>query len=135
MKKGGRVHFFGLDPLTAKIPSLCSWTKLICGVINVHCRHTNWKIRSLSIRAAVCWFLAVTVWVNDKFLCEIFWNDFPYLHALWHVLIAITALKACVLFSYFQVTQEHPEYIVSLRYAQEMPGFINLIQRHCISSI
>ena len=80
-----------------------------------YCRHDDWKIRSLAIRAAITWFVAVVVWLNDKFLCEAFWINFPYLHAIWHLYIAVAGMLACVIFSYFHVDEEFPRYKAVLR--------------------
>ena len=54
-------------------------------------------------------------WVNDRFLCEVFWFHFPYLHSGWHIMIFLSAYTACVLFAYFQATHERPELDAQLR--------------------
>lgn len=61
--------------------------------------------------------LALVCWGCDRFLCDTWWGaSFPYLHAVWHVLIFIAAYTACVLFAYFAVQDEHPTRIGELKY-------------------
>ena len=81
-----------------------------------YCSSKDWRVRSLAIRSAVLWLLAVVFWTNDKFLCDSFWHKFPYLHSGWHILIFLSAYTACVLFAYFHVLQERPELDASLRW-------------------
>lgn len=41
---------------------------------------------------------------------------FPYLHAIWHVLIFLAAYTGLVLYAYFTVRDEKPELAPVLRY-------------------
>lgn len=71
----------------------------------------------LGFRCAVIWVCAVTCWLNDRLLCDT-WSaiHFPYLHALWHVLIFISSYTCLVLFAYFHAQYERPQAKVHLRY-------------------
>ncbi|XP_047000026.1 alkaline ceramidase [Schistocerca americana] len=76
-----------------------------------------WRVYRLGVRCAAVWLLAVTCWLNDRLLCDTWLSlNFPYLHALWHVLIFIASYTACVLFAYFAVQEERPEQTPMLRY-------------------
>ena len=56
------------------------------------------------------WLTAVTLWISDRVFCS-FWLSisFPYLHALWHILIAINSNEAIVVVSYLVVKYQDPE--------------------------
>lgn len=75
------------------------------------------RIYRLGIRCATMLGLAVTCWVLDKFFCDTWWgSSFPYLHALWHILIFISSYTACVLFAYYAVKEDHKNRIPDLKY-------------------
>lgn len=77
----------------------------------------NWRVLRLGYRCGVVLALALACWIVDKFYCDSWWGaNFPYLHAIWHVLIFIAAYTACVLFAYFAVQDEHPNRIAELKY-------------------
>ncbi|KAG8189803.1 hypothetical protein JTE90_008113 [Oedothorax gibbosus] len=68
------------------------------------------RVVKLGHRCAWVWFMALVCWINDRLFCE-FWSKlyFPYLHGAWHLLIAIVAYSACVLFAYFDACDTVPE--------------------------
>ncbi|XP_063225268.1 alkaline ceramidase [Bacillus rossius redtenbacheri] len=75
------------------------------------------RVQRLGVRCAAVWVLAVACWLNDRLFCETWLAlDFPYLHALWHVLIFIASYTALVLFAYFSVREERPDTFPALRY-------------------
>nr|CAD7430762.1 unnamed protein product [Timema monikensis] len=75
------------------------------------------RVYRLGIRCAAVWLLAVACWLNDRLFCETWLAlNFPYLHALWHILIFIASYTALVLFAYFAVKEERPDTTPVLRY-------------------
>lgn len=75
------------------------------------------RVYRLGIRCAVVLSLAIFCWINDRMFCDV-WSEmkFPYLHGLWHILIFIAAYTICVLFAYFFVSEEKPEWGPRLKY-------------------
>uniref|UniRef100_A0A336ML14 Alkaline ceramidase n=1 Tax=Culicoides sonorensis TaxID=179676 RepID=A0A336ML14_CULSO len=75
------------------------------------------RVYRLSIRCAIVLSLAIFCWINDRIFCDV-WSElkFPYLHGLWHILIFIAAYSICVLFAYFFVSEEKPEWAPRLKY-------------------
>ncbi|XP_078478130.1 alkaline ceramidase 1 isoform X2 [Lampetra fluviatilis] len=72
-------------------------------------RCANRDVLRLSLMLVVLWSLAIACWISDRFQCS-FWQGlgFPYLHSIWHVMIAISSTYCCVLFSYFEAVTEVP---------------------------
>lgn len=80
-------------------------------------RERSQRIYRLGIRSALVLALAILCWVLDKFFCDTApIKTFPYLHAVWHILIFISSYTACVLFAYYAVKEEHVNRIADLRY-------------------
>ncbi|KAH9397961.1 Hydrolyzes the sphingolipid ceramide into sphingosine and free fatty acid, partial [Tyrophagus putrescentiae] len=75
------------------------------------------RVKRLGVRCCLCWAAAVISWILDRMFCET-WSAYnaPYLHGVWHVLIAIASYTVCILFAYFQATNEHDELLPVLRY-------------------
>lgn len=83
---------------------------------NFH-RERSLRIYRLGLRTAVVMVLAIVCWLLDKFFCDTVLGEyFPYLHALWHVLIFISSYTACVLFAYYAVKEEYANRIPDLKY-------------------
>ncbi|KFM58330.1 Alkaline ceramidase, partial [Stegodyphus mimosarum] len=80
-------------------------------------RCRNLRVVKLGYRCAWVWIAAVICWINDRLFCEI-WSklNFPYLHGAWHILIAIAAYTACVLFAYFDACDTVPEQLPVMRF-------------------
>lgn len=76
-------------------------------------RERSSRIYNLGIRSALVLAAAIVCWVLDKFFCD---EKFPYLHAMWHILIFISSYTACVLFAYYAVKEEYVNRIADLRY-------------------
>lgn len=75
------------------------------------------RIYRLGLRTTLVMVLAITCWILDKFFCDTYLGQkFPYLHAIWHVLIFISSYTACVLFAYYAVKEEYVNHIPDLRY-------------------
>ncbi|XP_058797303.1 alkaline ceramidase [Phymastichus coffea] len=75
------------------------------------------RVYRLGLRCGAVWVLAVTCWLNDRLFCDTWLNlNFPYLHALWHLLIFIASYTAAVLFAYFTVKDEKPHQSPILKY-------------------
>ncbi|XP_054160144.1 alkaline ceramidase-like [Oppia nitens] len=70
----------------------------------------NSRVKRLGLRCFLCWIFAMFSWIFDRLFCDV-WSavNFPYLHGLWHILIAITSYTICVLFAYFDAIKEHEE--------------------------
>jgi len=56
------------------------------------------------------WAVAVTVWICDRIFCS-FWLSisFPYLHAIWHVLILFSSNEAIVVSAYLLIKYQYPQ--------------------------
>jgi len=75
------------------------------------------RVYRLGLRSTAVWLLAVTCWLNDRLLCDVWMNlNFPYLHALFHLLIFIASYTMAVLFAYFSVKEEKPQQTPILKY-------------------
>ncbi len=72
------------------------------------CKST--KVVKLAYIGILWWFLAVTLWLSDRLLCDI-WKSlsFPYFHCGWHVFILLGSNIGCVLGCYFYARSEHKE--------------------------
>lgn len=66
------------------------------------------RIKNLGVRCCLCWAAAVISWIMDRMFCETWSNyNLPYLHGVWHILIAIASYTVCVLFAYFDAIHEY----------------------------
>lgn len=94
------------------------WYAIIINLICVfHFREKSQRIYRLGLRTTLVMVLAITCWVLDKFFCDTYLGQkFPYLHAIWHILIFISSYTACVLFAYYAVKEEYVNHIPDLRY-------------------
>jgi alkaline ceramidase len=54
--------------------------------------------------------VAVTIWICDRMFCS-FWISisFPYLHAIWHVLILFSSNEAIVISAYLIIKYQYPQ--------------------------
>lgn len=88
---------------------------ILMGVELRRCR--NARVVRLGLRCTIIWLVALACWINDRLFCDM-WSavNFPYLHGAWHLLIAIVAYTACVLFAYFDAWNEVPEKVPVLMY-------------------
>lgn len=81
------------------------------------CSEQSMRILRLGVRSAILFGLALTCWILDKFFCDTWWgSSFPYLHAMWHILIFISSYTICVLFAYYAVKEDHINRIPDLRF-------------------
>eukprot|EP00096_Caligus_rogercresseyi_P014800 TRINITY_DN7292_c0_g1_i1.p1 TRINITY_DN7292_c0_g1~~TRINITY_DN7292_c0_g1_i1.p1 ORF type:complete len:273 (+),score=55.79 TRINITY_DN7292_c0_g1_i1:56-874(+) len=75
------------------------------------------RIQNLGKRSIWVWLAAITCWVNDRVLCDVWISmQFPYLHGFWHVFIFISSYSAVVMFAYFDVKNNFPLREPVLRY-------------------
>lgn len=80
-------------------------------------RERSIRIYRLGLRSGLVMALAIVCWLLDKFFCDTALGQyFPYLHAMWHVLIFISSYTACVLFAFYAVKEEYTNRIPDLRY-------------------
>lgn len=80
-------------------------------------RERSMRIYRLGMRSALGLIMAIVCWLLDKFFCDtVLGEKFPYLHAMWHILIFISSYTACVLFAYYAVKEEYTNRIPDLRY-------------------
>lgn len=81
------------------------------------CSSSERRITTLGKRSIVLWGLAITCWVNDRFLCS-WWSGvgFPYLHGAWHILIFLASYSAIVIYAYFEVRNNKTSKVARLRY-------------------
>jgi alkaline ceramidase len=56
------------------------------------------------------WAIAVTIWICDRMFCP-FWISisFPYLHAIWHVLILFSSNEAIVVCAFLLIKYQFPQ--------------------------
>ena len=75
------------------------------------------RVKKLAIRTNIAFGAAVGCWISDRLFCDT-WSavSFPYLHGVWHLIIAITSYTICVIFSYIDAAQEAPESLPAIRY-------------------
>lgn len=80
-------------------------------------RETNQRVYRLGLRTLTILLLAIVCWVLDKTCCDTWWGaKFPYLHAMWHVLIFLSSYTLCVLFAFYAVREERADRIPDLKY-------------------
>lgn len=73
-------------------------------------RCDNRRVRNLGIHCLGMWAVAVTIWILDRMLCSIWLSiSFPYLHAIWHVLILFSSNEAIVISGYLVIKQQFPQ--------------------------
>lgn len=71
-------------------------------------RCKNPEVVKLAYIGILWWFCAVTLWLSDRLLCDI-WKSlaFPYFHCGWHIFILLGSNIGCVLGCYFYAFSEH----------------------------
>jgi len=73
------------------------------------------SVRELFNRTMVAWVLSIFCWILDKFAC-IYVLHIPYFHAIFHLLITISAYSVIVLHAYFKAKTQYPESKPQLQY-------------------
>ncbi|CAF0821802.1 unnamed protein product [Rotaria sordida] len=70
----------------------------------------NRRIKNLGIHCVGMWAIAVTIWICDRMFCS-FWISisFPYLHAIWHVIILFSSNEAIVICAYLVIKYHYPQ--------------------------
>lgn len=93
------------------------------------------KVVKLGVRTLLALILAALAWTSDRFMCWV-WKavHLPVLHALWHVLIFITAYGMQVLFCYFHAAQDVPESRPVLRFWPRRAFSWGLPYVYCLSA-
>ncbi|XP_072261273.1 alkaline ceramidase 1 isoform X1 [Pyxicephalus adspersus] len=78
---------------------------------------TNQDIINLAIVSFCLWFVAISCWLSDRFLCN-FWKriNFCYLHSFWHVFICLTVGHVNTVFAFFDAQYEIPECNLQVQY-------------------
>lgn len=77
-------------------------------LINQFCREKIQRIYRFGLVIEVTTILAVVCWILDKFFCDtMLGQKFPYLHAIWHVLIFISTYSAIVLVAYYAIKEDY----------------------------
>jgi alkaline ceramidase len=73
-------------------------------------RSDNRRIKILGIHCLGTWAIAVTIWICDRMFCY-FWISisFPYLHAIWHILILFSSNEAIVVCAYLLIKYQYPQ--------------------------
>lgn len=69
---------------------------------------TDQRINRLAYRGTITACIAMSVWLLDRMFCSV-WHTLgaPYLHGLWHILIAFSSSVVIWLFAYFHIEREH----------------------------
>ncbi|XP_069784027.1 alkaline ceramidase 1 [Narcine bancroftii] len=105
-------------------------------------RCTDQRIIHLAFSTVAWWFIAISCWLSDRFLCA-FWRhiNFYYLHSFWHVLINMAVIHGVTLFAYFDAFYEIPETKPEVNYWPESWQFLglphlviktkNILQKNC----
>ncbi|KAH9417710.1 alkaline ceramidase isoform X1 [Dermatophagoides pteronyssinus] len=75
------------------------------------------RIRRLGWRCCICWIAAVTSWILDRMFCDT-WSAYnlPYLHGVWHIMIAIASYTVCVLFAYFDAIHNYQDLLPVIKF-------------------
>merc|ERR1719334_1294066 len=89
---------------------------MVCQLLTCD-RVSERRVATLGRRSITLWGLAITCWINDRFLCP-WWASvgFPYLHGAWHILIFLASYTAIVIYAYFEVRNHLPDKLAELRY-------------------
>nr|CAD7568011.1 unnamed protein product [Timema californicum] len=70
-------------------------------------RRMTGRMQRLGLRTVAVWVLAVACWIADRVLCDTLRSlHFPYLHAIWHILIFIASYTIIVIYSHAYVGAE-----------------------------
>lgn len=94
---------------------LLLYNKLINEIIFY--REKTQRIYRLGLYSEVTTISAVFCWILDKCFCDtVLGQKFPYLHAIWHVLIFISTYSAIVLVAYYAVKEDNGNFVPDLRY-------------------
>lgn len=75
------------------------------------------RANDLILRTLIMLAISVLIWVNDRFFCDI-WIElkFPYLHAVWHILIFVASYAMCVFSAWAYALDEAPEWKPRIAY-------------------
>ena len=85
--------------------------------MTVCCSNKDESISRLGRRCLLTWAVAVTIWLSDRLQCSLWLSlNFPYLHAIWHILVFISSYQACVLFAFFDTEAQYPELSAYVEY-------------------
>ena len=64
------------------------------------------RVKKLGRRCLAIFLFAVCNWLIDRLACDyIAPFKLYYLHAVWHVCVAVVAYQTCVLFAYFHASE------------------------------
>lgn len=75
------------------------------------------RLYRLGIRSVLTTMTAIFCWILDKSFCDtILGQKFPYLHAIWHVLIFMSTYASIVAVAYYAVKEDYGNYEPDLRY-------------------
>ncbi|CAF3826395.1 unnamed protein product [Rotaria sp. Silwood1] len=88
----------------------------------------NRRIKNLGIHCICMWAIAVTIWICDRMFCS-FWISisFPYLHAIWHILILFSSNEAIVVCAYLIIKYQYPQAnLVLYTWPNEKWGYFTL---------
>ncbi|XP_004595934.2 alkaline ceramidase 1-like [Ochotona princeps] len=78
---------------------------------------SNKELRHLIEVSVVLWAIALTSWLSDRFLCNVWhWVQFFYLHSVWHVIISITFPYSMVAMALVDASYEMPGQNLRVRY-------------------
>lgn len=92
-------------------------SRWITRLIDCFYREKTQRIYRFGLIIEVTTILAVLCWILDKFFCDtMLGQKFPYLHAVWHVLIFISTYSAIVLVAYYAIKEDYTNYIPDLCY-------------------
>ncbi|CAF1121573.1 unnamed protein product [Rotaria sordida] len=73
-------------------------------------RCDNSRVKTLGVHCFIIWITAFIVWICDRMFCS-YWLSisFPYLHALWHVLVLFSSNEGIVICCYLTVKHQNPQ--------------------------
>ncbi|KAJ2948112.1 hypothetical protein O0L34_g9910 [Tuta absoluta] len=74
------------------------------------------RVYRLTLRTIASCLAALFFWILDRLFCDAWLSiDFPYMHAVWHILIFIASYSSVVLFAYYRAKTETDQ-IPQLKY-------------------
>jgi alkaline ceramidase len=78
---------------------------------------SNQRLKSLRKRSLWLFIVGVILWIDDRIFCNFYLSiNFPYLHAIFHILACTATYSAVIMGMYYYVAYDYPQFSPRLKY-------------------